>query len=173
MTRDYCGEVAGIIEKATADGDYSAPVLASEIVSDLRDRDPELLAGWLDAQADQFMREAIGAFDRSRRTHASATRRMKRFGQAAAAHEGGDSEALTPFLDMPFVLADGSRRQLRKMTGPECGFVAGTYEARAAHNRMWAVFFRALEKKLAGRAVDDVYSEEQVAAMFHRGRPAA
>lgn len=167
MSRDYHGEMSQIIEKATTDGDYSPPVLAEEIVAELREKDPGLLSGWLDDMATQILRHQINLLDHSRRGRAIATQGRARFREASeAARRSGSTESLTPFLDARFTVGDGTRRMLRDMSRENCGEVATTYEVRAAQNRMWGVFFRALEKKLGSRTVGDVYTEPQVAAMF-------
>ena len=99
--RDYAAEMRYIIDRDAdpADGPYVPRVAASKIVAKLRETDPEFLAAWLDAQAEQFVYQAIIDRDRSRRSHERATAGRSAFAKAAQAFEGGDPAALTEWLD--------------------------------------------------------------------------
>lgn len=54
MTRDYAAEMRVLID-SEGDSLDPAPIVAERIVEKLRADDPELLAGWLDAGAVQFV----------------------------------------------------------------------------------------------------------------------
>lgn len=58
-TRDFAAEMRAVIEAEAAGGPYVSAVVAAHIVDKLRATDPELLDGWLQAGAVQFLRHAI------------------------------------------------------------------------------------------------------------------
>jgi hypothetical protein len=53
--RDYLGEAAVLITEAKETVPDNRRVAAARLVERLRAEDPELLAGWLDVQAEQLM----------------------------------------------------------------------------------------------------------------------
>lgn len=166
MTRNYAVEMRAAIDAETGGGPYVSAVIAEQLVDKLRATDPELLAGWLDAQAVQFVRIAINARDSSQRTHARQTAGRSVFRDAAQAAEAGDSQALGSFLTTVYVIEDGSRVRLAEMRKPELLYVADDYGHRAADALMQEAFLRALAKKVGSRKVSDVYDEAKLTAMW-------
>lgn len=166
--RDYCTEMRDTIDLATAAGGCIPGVVAGEITEKLRANDPDLLTGWLDTQAEQFIREAISARDRSIRAWTRHHASQREFAAAAEAHSTGDGSALRRYryLDMPFSLADGSHQILGKLTKQDLLYVAGTYESRERENAFYKSVMRALAKKVGKGAVEDHFTEAQLAAMF-------
>lgn len=164
--RDYCQDMAGVINKHTGIGPYVPRIAAAEIVTKLLRNDPDLLHGWLQAQAIHFIWQAINDRDRSIRAATRARAGRVAFREAHEAHLAGDPQPLRRFLDLPFTVADGSRRRLAVMNGRDCQFVSADYGKRARQNRMMELFMAALAKKVGDRFVEDVYSEEQLSAMF-------
>lgn len=164
--RDYCTEMRQIIDQATATGGYIPGVVADEITAKLRATDRDLLAGWLDAQAARFIREAIGERDRAIRARARHQASRGVFAAAVEAHSAGDSAALGGYLAMPFSLADGSHQALGKLKRDDLLYVAGTYERRENENAFYKSVIRALAKKVGKGAVEDHFTEGQLAAMF-------
>lgn len=164
--RDYATDMRQILDHATAEGPYVPRVVASEIVEKLRIADPELLDGWLHAQAEHFVWQAIN--DRDRSVRAATRHRAKRqeFGSAVSAHEQGEPGSLRKYLDMPFSVGDGSRKRLASLAHDDLQFVGQTYRRRATDNALMEAFFTALAKKVKTGTVADHYSEDQVAAMF-------
>lgn len=67
MSRDYVTEMRAVID-AEATGTYVPGTVAAHIVAKLRETDKDLLTGWLDAQAETFIRQAINNRDNSQRT---------------------------------------------------------------------------------------------------------
>lgn len=171
--RDYVGEMRNLIDKETAKGPYIPPVLATEIVTNLRATDPALLAGWLSDQAIQAVRQMINDIDRSKRSHARYADPRSAF--AASAQEYADAkergepepqEKLRDFLGLRFTVGDGSRRELGTFTAADLGFVADDYESRERKNAMMKAVMRALAKKVGATTVADHYTNEQLAEMF-------
>lgn len=164
--RDYCGDMRKVIDEATAEGPYSPPIVAGEIVEKLRANDPELLMGWLDEQADHFVWQAINDRDRSRRAVTVHRAKGKAFGAAAEAHKAGDSTTLRRFLDAPYTVEDGTRRPLADLNRDDLLFVANGYQARANENALKASFMTALAKKVGKGVVADHFTEDQLSSMF-------
>ena len=162
MSRNYVAEMRAVIDSETASGPYISAVVAEHIVDKLRATDPELLQGWLDQQAVNFLRHAINLRDCSARSHARATAGRSVFKDAADAAEAGDPEALGSFLSVVHVIEDGSRVRLAEMRKPELLFVAETYDRRAAENALQAAFLGALARKVGKGRVSDHFDEQKL-----------
>jgi hypothetical protein len=165
MSRDYAAEMRAVIDAETSHGPYVSRVIAREIVEKLEANDPDLLSGWLHAQAEQLVWGAINDRDRSMRASARTSASRSAFARAAEEHDGGDSSSLGHFLESRYVVEDGTRRALATLTKNDLLFVAQTYEDRAAANTFEAVFMRALAKKVRGGCVADHFTEEKIAAL--------
>jgi hypothetical protein len=164
--RDYAAEMRALINAETATGPYASTVVAAHIVRKLRATDPDLLHGWLDAQATDFVRQAINERDRSTRTYARTAGRRSAFGDDARRHEAGQGDALVRWLSVPFPVEDGSRKRLADLTAADLDFVADRYEQRAAENAMTAAFLRALRRKVGRKTVGDCFDDAQLTAMW-------
>lgn len=166
MSRDYATEMRAVID-AEAQGTYAAPVVAAHIVEKLRATDADLLRGWLDLQAENFIRHAINLRDCSTRTHNRTAVRRSVFREAAENFEAGNAEPLvTGFLDEVYVVEDGNKVPLREMRSADLLFAADDYKARAAQHLMQEAFLRALAKKVRSKKVGDVLDEEKVASLW-------
>lgn len=165
-TRDYCADMRAVIDTATDGEPYIPGIVATEIVDKLRANDPDLLDGWLHAQAEQFVREAIGQRDRSARARVRHQKPGRTFAEAVDKHDAGDSTELRKYLDMPFTVADGTHRPLATLNRDDLLFVQSTYQSRADENLFYVAFTGALAKKVKSGTVGDHYSEAQMARMF-------
>lgn len=165
MTRDYGGEMRALID-AAATGTYVPGVVAHELVEKLRANDPKLLSGWLDFQAENFVREAINHRDRSERSHARYARPRSVFAADAEAAEAGEPERLQSWLDARFTIQDGNRTPLRDMTREDLIFAGSTYDDRARENKLTATFLKVIAKKVGTKTVGDHFTDEQLAAMW-------
>lgn len=167
MSRNYAAEIRAIVDAETSTGPYVSRIAATEIVAKLRASDPELLDGWLNAQAEQFVWQLINDRDRSHRAYVKATSNRSVFAANAAEYEAGDTAALAQWLSMPFAVADGSRKRLATMTAADLSYVSESYLTRAEENRMTAAFLRAVGRKVpAGGTVADVFTDEQLGKMW-------
>lgn len=165
--RDYAGEVGALIDEATSHGPYVPGIIACQLVEKLRANDPDLLLGWLDAQAADFLRRAIGDRDRSIRAHTRHHAGRRAFAAAAEAHQQGDTTALDSYLTMPFSVADGSHKPLAHLTRDDLMYVRDDYQSRVEANAFYVQLADALLKRVtAGTTVADHYTPEQLAAMF-------
>lgn len=166
MTRNFAAEMRTVMDSETAGGPYVSAVVAERIVEKLTATDPELLDGWLHAQAVGFLRHAINLRDCSQRTHARLTASRSVFRNAADAAEAGDTEQLGSFLQTVYVLEDGSRKRLAEMRRPELLFAADGYERKAADMLLQEAFLRALAKKVGSKKVSDVYDENKISELW-------
>lgn len=164
--RDYVAEMRAVVDAETAEGPYVSREVASRVVAKLRVTDSALLYGWLDAQAEGFLWQAINDRDRSTRARAVASAGRSAFGAASEKFQSGDKAALSQFLAMPFVVEDGSRKRLADMTAGDLHFTADAYERRAAKNAMYGAFLRSVAKKVKGGCVADHFAEQQLSDMW-------
>ena len=155
--RDYLADMRAVLD-SEATGD-PAPLVADRVVLKLRATDPDLLAGWLDAQAVAFIRDAIGYADRSTRARNRVVAARSVFADDA---DRGD---VTRWLSTRYVVEDGRRPTLGEMTAADLRFVARSYDDDAKAARMEAAFMRALAKKVGAGRVSDHFSEDQIAAL--------
>lgn len=168
MTRDYCAEMRRIIDARTADGrPYIARVVASEVVTDLRTTDPDLLNGWLNTMAEHFIWQFVNDRDRAIRSRARYYVPRDEFQQAARAFTTGNDKPLRRFMDMPLTVADGTRKRLAILNHNDLMFVAADYDKRAATNAMMTAFLTALAKKVGDGVVADHFTEEKLAELFN------
>jgi hypothetical protein len=158
--------MAAEIESATSGGPYVPRVVADEIVDKLRVTDPDLLAGWLDSQAAQFVWQSINNRDRSVRSRTRHQAKRQAFAVAAGKAEAGDFTELRKFMDMPIPVADGTTRKLGILRKDDLAFAADRYGRLAHDNQMMEAFLRALAKKVGAGTVEERYSEEQLQKMF-------
>jgi|SRR5580765_2112607 len=165
--RDYAAEMAGLIEQFASKGPYTPRVLASDIVQFLRDNDPALLDGWLRAQAEQFVWQAINDADRHLRGSLGQTAKPRAFSKATAAlRKTGDTTQLRQFLDARYTIADGTRRPLAELTAADVEYVASGYAKLARANALKAAFFGALAKRIGEGTVADHFTDEQLREMW-------
>ncbi|MEV4521430.1 hypothetical protein AB0J77_14475 [Micromonospora tulbaghiae] len=166
MSRDYVAEMRSVIDAETSHGPYSSPIVAEHIVEKLRATDPDLLAGWLDAQAVGIIRHAINLRDCSVRSRVRATSSRSVFARQAAEHEAGDRTALSGWLSVVHVVGDGSRKRLAEMQAEDLAYVADDYGRRAAENALAESFLRALARKVGSGKVADHFTDEQLTELW-------
>lgn len=165
MSRDYVGDMRRLID-AEATGTYLPAAVAHDLVEKLRATDRDLLTGWLDAQAETFLRQAINSRDNSQRTAARHSRPRSVFAADAKAAEAGEPEPMARWLDVRFTVEDGSRMPLREMSKDQLLFAGDAYQARADENRMTAAFLKAIARKVGSKKVADHFTDEQLTAMW-------
>lgn len=171
LTRNYHAEMRTLIDDAISsasvgDGSYSPPLVATEIVEKLQANDPDLLDGWLHAQAGEFVREAISKIGRSARARAHKQEPRRKFAAAVEEHNAGDSTALRKISDIPFPVPTG-QKPLGLLNRAELVYAMGTYTQRAERNRFKAVFLgKLLQRVTDGTTVNDHFTDEQLASMY-------
>lgn len=167
MSRDYAAEMRALIDAETK-GAYESRVVAAHIVEKLRATDQELLTGWLDAQAESLLWQAINDRDRSSRAATRSASSRSVFARDAKAHEdGGETTVLARWLSTPFTLPTNVRKPLGDMTKEDLLATSGTYEEKARSNRMTAAFLAALAKRTPrGKTVRDVFDDDKIDRMW-------
>ena len=168
MERDYAVEMREIIDEATRGRDgYVAATVAAEIVNRLRATDPQLLAGWLDAQAVQVVRTAISSRDHSIRAYTRSQAKAAAFREAVdEMSRTGDTSTVFPFLSMPFTVGEDVRKPLGRLTHDDLLFVQQDYDSRARENTMYAAVMGQLAEKVTTGVVEDHFTEVQIANFF-------
>lgn len=166
VSRDYAAELRAIVDAETSRGPYVSRVVAADVVGKLLANDPDLLDGWLHANAENFVWQMINDRDRSLRSHARQTSGRREFAADAKDHAEGNSAPLVRWLTVPFAVADGSRKRLAEMTADDLLFAADGYEARARENKMTAAFLKAIARKVKKGKVSDHFADEQLVAMW-------
>jgi len=167
MERDYLAEMQTVIDAETAKPGYVAPLLARDIVEKLRANDPELLAGWLDLQAVDILREVINRQDRSARARTAFGATRAAFRQvaedaAAADTPDGARRVVADWLERRETLADGRHIPLGDMRGPDCRARAGYYADQERAYRMRRIFFETLAAKIGDDRVRDHFTSAQL-----------
>src|SRR5690606_37712601 len=167
MSRDYLADMNAAIEEAIPDGDYTAPLVAADLVDRLRADDPDLLSGWLELKAAVFLADAVARRSNSRRAAVRSAAPRRAFAEAARSFASdGDASVLRPFEAEFVVDEENTRRTVARMTAADCLFVAGRYEESARQAKLEASFHRAVAKKVGVRTVGDVFTEEQYVTMY-------
>lgn len=170
--RDYVAEMNALCRAVLGESDSPLPIVAQDLVTRLGDNDQELLTGWLEARAADFLRDHLGHMMRSDRrvSRSQASRALERpraFERAARAFEAGDASALGARFRAEYLIDDkGTRRRVADMTGPDHLFVATGYQTESKHSAFLARVHRAVAKKIGDRKTSEVYTEEQYAEMF-------
>lgn len=161
--RDYCAEMRSLLDREADASSDPAPKVAERVVKKLRATDKDLLDGWLEANAQGFIRDAINHAGRSTRAHVRQTRGRSVFGEAAERYQAGDGDALDSWLDVRYVVEDGSRKKLSDMTADDLRFTADEYERTESESAMEKAFLRALAKKVGKKGtVSDHLTEDQI-----------
>lgn len=147
--------------------DLIPSIAAAGLVADLRSSDPELLAVWLDAHAEAFLREAIGTVIRSRRARSRNKASAGVFARAARVFEQtGDRNVLSPFEQRYVVDGADTQRRVRDMTRTDCLFVAERYEITANRGAMLAAFHSAVARRVGDKTVGQVYTEAEYDRLY-------
>ncbi|MDX3714426.1 hypothetical protein PV733_36975 [Streptomyces europaeiscabiei] len=167
MSRDYIADMNTAIEDAIPDGDYTAPLVAADLVERLRAEDPDLLTGWLEVKASVFLADAVARKSNSRRQLARVGAPRRAFAEAARSFgTDGDATVMRPFAAEYVVDEDNTRRTVARMTAADCLFVAARYEDTARQAKLEAAFHRAIAKKVGKGTVGDAFTEEQYLTMY-------
>lgn len=167
MSRDYLADMNEAIENAIPDGDYTAPLVAADLVDRLRVEDPDLLTGWLELKAAVFLADAVARKSNSKRQLARVGAPRRAFAEAAQSFaDEGDATVLRPFAAEYVVDEKNTRRTVGQMTGADHLFVADRYEDTEKRAKLEKSFHRAMAKKVGNRLTTEVFSEEQYVAMY-------
>lgn len=171
--RDYNAEMNELIlEIVKTDGDFVPPIEAWNLVTKLMETDPDLLNGWLHLHAKAFVSERIRYHLKSDRARVRQRSAVSAFAAAARRFESsGDSDALAGWLNLRYVIDERStQRRLSEMTREDLMFVATRYERSARTALLEEAFHRAIAARVGDRTVGEVFSEEELSAMYRNLR---
>lgn len=163
--RDYRADMATAIRDRMPEGDLVPSVEADRLHRWLLASDPDLLNGWLVANAVVFLTDMIGAQERARRSHARGQRERAAFAKDAKSVENGHADSGS-FAVRYQIDAAHTWRPVAQMTGVDHTFVAAGYEASAKTDLALAAFHRAVAKRLRNRTTADVFTETQYDEMY-------
>lgn len=167
MNRDYLADMNAAIEAAIPEGDYTAPLVAADLVEKLRATDPDLLSGWLDLRAAAFLADAIARRSNSRRQAARVGAPRRAFAEAAQRFtEETDPAALAPFATEYVIDTANTRRRVEDMTGADHRFVAAGYAESKRTAALLEKFHLAVARKVGDRRTADVISESEYLSML-------
>jgi hypothetical protein len=172
MSRNIAQDLRAMIDKEISEAGpvWTAAEIAARVVAKLRVYDPELLTKWLDAHAVPVVRETVNAISRAERTavRARPLKSTSKFQQAVARHEGGDKTALSGWLSTDYVVNDDNqRKRLGDMERHDLLYAASAYTKRAKYSSMQAAFLRALSERVGSGTVEQVFSDEDLARLWH------
>lgn len=160
--RDYRAEFLAYVDNNWPSGDYVRSVLAIDLVEDLRRSDPDLLAGWLEVNAEAFVTRFIGDRDRNQRSSEASTAPKRAFKAAAEKAAAGDTTAMSVFAATLVVNEENLSRPIGSMTKADHLFVAGEHVKRSNVALFEAAFHKAVAKKIpAGKTTADVLTEAE------------
>jgi hypothetical protein len=162
--RDYAAEMHAVVDAELAAPQIMVPLLAKDLTEKLRADQPDLLAGWLDAQAPQALADYIGRRLSSCRALARIHGRRTAFGAAAERFEAGDTSAVADWLATHYHGPRG-QQHLGAFDHADLEYGRDAYAERAASNGFEAAFLGALAKKVTTGVVADFFTNEQIAAM--------
>lgn len=163
--RNYAHEMRAKINELAV-GTYIPAMIAHQVVRWAKENDPDLLEGWLKAQAEAFIRQAINEMERSKRAAARHSKSPTSFREDARAHEAGDSTRLRGWLEVAFSLSNGTRMPLKEMTRIELTDVATTYAVRAEGNAMTSAFLKAIASRVGQGRVSDHFDDTTLRDMW-------
>lgn len=178
--RDYLAEVREAVEDYldAHESGLVPGIAAAELGEKWEEIDPKLLRGWLMLRWQGILAEYISTLSRSRTARASRTRTKARFAEFAADFEAGDTDEREKsyahwhsFYEV--TVGDSKvRKALHYLTSGELRQVRDGYRRRRDENAFYEAVLDQMVKKVARAGVDktvgDVYSKEQLEAMFER-----
>lgn len=158
-TTDYNAQFQDFVDERRPTGDYVLAVFAADLVTELRETNPDLLTNWLDINAAQFVTQVLGDQERSRRGRLLSDAPRSVFKIAANRFRAGDESAFAQY----FVVSDDKlRRRLGDMTRADHLFVAEWHIKRSNAALFEAAFHRAIAKRIpVGMTTKDAMSEAE------------
>lgn len=173
--RDYDTEFdAFLADECLSLSDHAPAAVAADLVRKAQELDWELLLGWLDLRAEEFVAREL-----RRRKHVQDVRAAKEdqarvFSDAARRHTDGDEAALHPFRFTLVVNARSERRCVAEMTRADHLFIARQYVDAANAAKFEAAFHTAVAKRIPeGKTTADVMDEATYVRLRDSMRPAS
>lgn len=160
-------KIRAMIEDAIGTDPYIPAGLAHDLVVKLRRESPEVLAEWLDAHADQLMRETVLAVTHARKTRVARRANRSVFRTAVERAEAGEPELLEGWLSQRFIAnSDRVQKRLNDMVKEEVEFACESHESLAKGNAMKAAFLREIARRIGAKTVGEVYDNDTLNALW-------
>lgn len=148
-------------------GPYIPAHLAVDLVKQLREEEPQLLAEWLDAQAESIMRDMVNSINRHRRAIARKVASKSVFRNAVERAEAGEPALLEGWLAQEYpVNQNNIRKPLGDMVKEEVLYASDVHDRLARGNQMQAAFLKAVANKVGARQVSEVFDNDQLNVMW-------
>lgn len=174
LSRDPVREMNARITEAldAVEGDLIPSVLALEIVQEVRNADPGLLAAWLEEMAPAIVTDAIKGRISAQRSRARAMASRRSFAADARLWtKTGDPSVMSRWSEARYVVdANNTQRFLLEMNRKDLEFAAGVYGRSAKSLMLEEAFLLALAGHVGDRTVGDVFTEDQITEMFSQFR---
>jgi len=179
VDRDYLADVAEEVADYIDSHDHVVSAQAAEeLICRWETGDPDLLTGWLLARSRQILRDYVYTVTLSRGARRSRDEQRGRFAKFAAGMENalaqGGADKGREFYRYHSV-TEGPllvRKPLGDLTARQVGEVGARYKRAAEDSAFYARVYEAVAKRVAahgdGAVVADVYTPEQLEAMFSR-----
>lgn len=163
--RDYEGEFRAFAKSRIPAHDYVAALVAKDIITELEERDPDLLRGWIDWRIQNTVTDYVQKMSVATRASSRFHDPRRLFREAADEFaETRDARVLKTF-EAEYVVDDTNmRRRVRDLTPDDCRYISDSYRRSAHTATLEAAFFRALRKRLmeSGRAtVSDLFTPDE------------
>jgi hypothetical protein len=179
--RDFLAEVREAVEVYLDEheGGLVPGIAAGELGEKWESADPKLLRGWLMVRWQGILADYISTVSRSRSARAGRASVHRTFGQFAEDFQSTDDpeaqeKSYRHWYGFYEVTAGDTkvRKAMHRLTSGELKEVAAGYMRRAEDNSFYAHIIGAIQKKVArggpDKTVGDVYTPEQLEAMFER-----
>lgn len=165
FSRDMSQRITEILESS---GSSLVPsVAAVGLVFLLQKEDPELLQGWLSAHAPALIAEQIKHRLASARQRARLNASRSAFAADARRFVGGEVEALSHWRAVRYVVdANNTQRPLLEMNSDDLNYAASRYGRIASSSLLEEAFLRALAGKVGKNTVGEIFTEDQIDAMY-------
>jgi hypothetical protein len=171
LERSFSAEMSQLINdrlEVETGSDVVPAILAWDLVTQLRDSDPELLNGWLHENAKAFLADMLRRRISSLRSRARIHAGRSDFQRAVSKFNNGDNAALNSWTSVRYVVNDSNtQRLLLDMNGEDLNYAASRYSRSANAALLEEAFLRALAAKVGKKTVGQVFTEDQIDRMYN------
>lgn len=161
MERDFLSDMAKKITDAIPDeGEFKAMDVAEKVLLEVEQHDPELLTGWLKAQALSIISNQV-TMRRGYLVRQATRQKPTKFQEAAKKfEETGEEEPLSVFTQTIAVSSDNLVRRVGRLTKADCTWISDQRTKAAKTLAFEGAFYAAVAKKIPdGKVLEDVMTE--------------
>lgn len=159
--------VLEVMEGNIPDGDWTITDVVERTLAYLEEFEPHVIRVWLREQGSNTLGEFLRHKQSSARTKWRRGAAGRAFGESAKAFEkDGQSSHLSVF-DLTYTVTDDNiRRKMGDMTGADHLYVAQSYTASAAKQKMLAAFHKKVAEIVGDARTADVINETDLEEMY-------